>query len=140
MHIVRDKPAIFQFFLHHRMAAVFQDILPIFRDNRLAEIMINCCLPKREQTIQLSDNMGCFQNAGHLFPHSIAQLHKHLILQLFQLFIGTQHPVFQLFQLRCDKPLAVGQRLFAHIFLRHIAAFAAGDIDVVAEYLVVAYF
>ena len=140
MHIVWNEPAILQFFLHHRMAAILENVLPILGDHRLAEIVIHRRLPQRKQAVNLRNAVRCVQNPCYVGAHRIAQLHKELILQLLHLFICAQHSVFQLFQLRCDKPLTVGQRLLPHIFLGHIAAFAPCDVNIIAEHFVVTHF
>ena len=48
--------------------------------------------------------------------------------------------MFQILQFLCDEPLAVYQGLFADVGFRHLLLKGIGDLNIVAEHLVIADF
>ncbi len=67
-----------------------------------------------------------------------ADLLEQGVFQLADLLLGPQHLLLVFLQLRRDEALGVGERLVADIVLRDVREVRLGDLDVVAEDLVVA--
>ena len=68
------------------------------------------------------------------------QFFEDLHLALGDAFVGAKHFFFVGLQIRCDEPLATGNRLLAMIVGRHVRQIRPRDLDVVAEHAVEANF
>ena len=72
--------------------------------------------------------------AGHL----AAQHDEQVVFALVDLLLGRQHLFFVFLQFRRDVALGVLEGLLAQVVGRHLAGVGVGDLDVIAEDLVVA--
>ena len=64
-------------------------------------------------------------------------LFKEPVFQLTDGFLGTQYFGFKFFELRGDESLGIDQGLLPHVMVWHEMEIALGDLDIVAEDLIV---
>ncbi len=93
---------------------------------------------QRCKDVQLCQRVRQLQQLDAMRRHLHAQLAKEMLLDLQPPLIGVEHQRFVLFEVGRDVPLAVGNCLLADILGGHFVQVGFGDLDVIAEDLVVA--
>ena len=106
--------------------------------HRAAVVVLHRHRRQRAQAVQLRYCGGGPLYPGHGVAQGLAQPGEQLIFQRRIPVGGRENIVLQILQLLCDVALAVDQRLLADVCPRHQLLEGVGDLDVVAEYLVVA--
>ena len=74
----------------------------------------------------------------HVAQHQRAQFGEQLLFQRDGPLLRGENAVFVFLQFGRDEPFGVGQRLFAHVAVGHLRHVGLGDLQVIAEYAIVA--
>ena len=96
-------------------------------------------LGKREQTVEVGQQVGVDLYLRNKLLHGQHQLVEELCFERQNLVLGTENLLLVLLQLLGDVALGLGQRLLAHPFLRHQVLIRITHFQVVAEDVIVAY-
>ena len=88
--------------------------------------------------IEQRDGLGHGVQSMGFFRQPSAKLDEELLLEGQQLDLGSGDTFFQFFQFRRHKSLGIDQRLLADIVGRDSGKIGFGDLDIVAEDLIVA--
>ena len=137
--VVGDEEIVLQHPLHHRVPPV-PDVDPVGIVHRGADIVVLHRRPGQgAQNVRhrhrLGDGLEPLHLGGDLFPHP----GEELIFQRRQPVRGRKDLPLQRLELRGDVALAARQGLLADIILGHLPGIAPGDLDIIAENLVVAH-
>ena len=123
--------------LHDRMSAVFDGNHTVRRDFRTDIVVAHGGNRQRQQRVERLEAHRRLLDARNLRRQEVADLDEESLLQADGLLLRAQNGFLDLVQLRRHVALAVGQRLLAGIAVRHLIVVRLGDLDVVAEDLVV---
>ena len=138
--VVGDEQAVLQNLFHHRMTTLPDLNDPGLVHLRTAEIVVDCYGGKGAQRVALRHRRGGFLDAPGVVRDLLAQGGEQLIFQRHHPLGGRQDLMFQILQFLCDEPLAVYQGLLADVGFRHLLLKGIGDLNIVAEHLVIADF
>ena len=135
--VIGDEHIVGDHFFHHRMSA-----RPDVNESFLVDGRTHIIFPLRHQGkgrvhVQSGDGPGRFLDPQHFPADLIPHVGKEIVFQRKQLILGTQDHVFQLLELRGNVAFRVGQRLLAHIVVRHQILIGIGHFQIIAEHLVV---
>ena len=125
--------------LHDRMPPFF-DLDPALRIDLRAYVAV-FIRHKRQgyKGIQHGDGRGRFFDAQHLGSDLFTDLTEQCIFQRSKPLFRAEDRILHLLQLRRDKAFRIGQGLFPDIAVWHLGQKAVGDLDIIAEDLVVAH-
>ena len=137
--VVRDKGLEMTHPLDNRMPPARDDDLILVRDPGPVISIFVRHLGQGEQGIEGADGRGGALNSAVLPCQPLPQLPKKLVLQGLDPFLGPQDLILVLLELRRDEPLGIGQGLLADVVLRNQIQVGPGDLDVVAEDLIVSH-
>ena len=128
-----------QFFFYHRMASLLDvdDLRSIY--HRTDIVVLLCHLCKRQQTVQMGNDIGIDLNLRDKSLHIQNQVIEKTSLQRENLILCTQNLLFILLQFLRDIALGLGQRLLAHPFCRHLILIDIAHLQIIAKHIVVAY-
>ena len=124
--------------LHHRVARVAQHEALALVEHGPHVAVAHRGLGERQQRVERRERGGGPEHLRGMRRDLAADLLVDGGLQLLQPVARAEHPVLVLLQLLRVEPLRVDERLAADVVLRHAAAMGVGDLQIVAEHLVVA--
>ena len=122
------------------MPSIGDGNFPPQRDFRAAVAPLHRHGSKGAQHVCRGYRLGCQLHPGRLLGKVLPKLGENLIFQRRQPVLGSQHLIFQFFQLLRDVPLTVCQGLLADVGVRHLIHKGLGDLNIVAEHPVKAHF
>ena len=135
--VVGDEEGVGEHLLYHRVAAAVDLDDPGLVHLRAAVAVPDSDFREGAEGVQLRHGGGAGLDAGGLGGHLLAELGEELILQGGGPVGGGEDGVLQFLQLLGDVALAVHQGLLADVVRRDLLPEGVGDLDVVAEDLVV---
>ena len=136
-HVVRHKGRV-QKRLHHRVAALLEQNLPVEIDHRPGIAVVHGDLRKGKQDVEAGHCTRCLLNPVELGGHGLANLVKELVFQLDGAVVRAKDAPLQLLELRRDVALAIGEGLLAYVLRGRLVLIGVGDLDVIAEHAVIA--
>ena len=137
LRIICDKHRVAQDALDHRMAAVLNLDHRRIVDLRAHIVVFLGVLRQCCQYVNRGQRLRGRLNAVHLLGKRFAQFDKQLVFQIGNFLLRAEHGVFVFLELLRDVTLGVRQRLLADIVPGHLRRLKAGNLDIIAEYLVI---
>ncbi len=136
--VVRHKEGILQHALDDRVPSVVDLDRAGIVHHRAAVVVFDRDDGKRREGIKLRDRGGGLLDALGIGADLVAQGGEQLVFERVVALARGQDLLLQVLELLRDVALAVDERLLADVGLGHLILEGVGDLDVVAEDLVVA--
>ena len=138
MGIVGHEQGAPQPLFDHRMPAIDNVVAPISVDRGAHVLIFLRYARKRKQRIQRFQSARRGVQARKRLFQRLADLAEELIFKAHGVFFRTKDLALEFLEFLRDETLAVGQRLFARIAIRHELVKRARDFDIVAKHAVIA--
>ena len=123
--------------LDDRMPSVLDVDDAAFRHMGSDIAVLNCGNRQRNQRVERLEAKGRLLDARNLRGQEIPDFSEQRLLEPHRLFMRAQYRFLDFVELRRRVALAVGQRLFARVPVRHLIVIGLGHFNIVAKYLIV---
>jgi len=135
-HVVGHKTACGQGTFHHGMTGSLEHDPSAITQFGANVTVFSRRLREGKVHIQMGNRLRRAANPARDAPQPIKQLTIELGLEFLRPLLGVKDQGLALLELWSDVSLGVDQRLFSDVFGRHGIRVGAGDLDIVAKYLI----